>query len=497
MSNDDSSEAFGQLLGGMIFLAIVIFICLCAASIGAAYGLCFSIFYLGVACKNNLFTRSNNVTENAYESYFYWNGDWGKNLITVCKETFSLSYIRASEFGSEASDSSNNYLQRIGYFFAMIASMLGCFVFVPILLLVFSVIFVIVWAFNNILAFLFWGMERIWLYIRSIYAICPTCNTHVSQPVYICSHCKSKHNNLVPSPRYGIFSRTCSCGAKLPTLLLSGKGKLQGECPHCHGNKGVSLDYTPYTIAFIGGKSVGKTFLRNVMSSSLCSYSQSKNWKTIIPPEEQNVVSLIQRELQSGQRPNETFLSAKAVAVRIGIQRTSFNHEERLYLYDAPGEAFEQENYMDSFNYYKYLKTVILVIDPLSLRNVRLRLNDNSIRHISQVSPANCLQRWFNSMERIHAEGKLKSFLSKVQCCVVITKTDIPELHKIVKLTPKATSQQCKYFLENYGMPEIIPLVEDYFGEVNYFAVSCSGGKADGAAFSPEGINNVWEWILK
>ena len=495
-----------QIIGYIILIILIILLivyviiplCIAAACLGAAYGLILSFYNLGIACYNGLFIRSNTITDNAYESYFYWNGDWGKNLKTVCKETFSLSYARASYFGALSLDPNLFWLLRIGFFFAMIASILGCVVFVPLLLLIFSAIFVIVWGLDNLFAYLFWGVERIWLYIRSIYAICPTCNKHVSHPTYYCPHCKAKHINLVPSPRFGIFNRTCSCGAKLPTLLLFGKGKLKGECPHCHASKGVSLDYTSHTIAFIGGKSVGKTFLRNVMCAQLPAYAKSKGWSTSVPPEEQNVVSTIVNELRAGRRPNETYLSSQAVAVRLGLLKSSFSVEERLYLYDAPGEAFEQEQHMKSYNYYEHLKTVVIVVDPLSLPSIRYRLSNNNtiIPHISQVSPVNCLQKWFNSIERIHSQGNLKAFLKRVRCCVVITKTDIPELHKIVKLHPGATSQQCKYFLENYGLPEIIPLVEDFFSVVKYFAVSCSGGKPDGVAFSPAGISNVWAWIL-
>lgn len=465
---------------------------------GVLYGFGYAIYNLCIACGRKISMRRNIVSNNSRECYFYWKGDWGKNLINVCSETMSLSCGASSDFYTQTTQPNINFFLRIVYFFAMISVFTGAVLFVPVLLICFSVVFLLAWTCNNLFALVFWGIERTRLLIRSIYAICPTCNKRVSYPVYHCKNCGAEHNNLAPSARFGIFHHTCSCGQKLPTLLLFGKGKLKSSCPHCKGKTGVSLDYSPHTIAFVGGKSVGKTFLRNVMCSILHQYASSQRWKFSIPPEDVNVVNAIKRELSMGQRPNETFLSAKSVALRVDLNRSGIT--ERLYLYDAPGEAFTMEMHMQSFNYYEHLKTVIAVIDPLSLSSVRLRLpNVNFIPHISMVSPVSCLEKWLNSMEKIHSEGNLQKKLKNVKCCVVITKVDVPELNQIVnpQLSSNSTNEQCKKFLSDNGLPEIVSLIDNHFNKVNYFAVSCTGGTPDGSAFTPTGIERLWEWILK
>jgi len=69
------------------------------------------------------------MSENARECYFYWNGDWGKNLINICTETFSHSVAGARDFCTKMAAPDVKLFLRVVYFFAMIFVFVGAIIF--------------------------------------------------------------------------------------------------------------------------------------------------------------------------------------------------------------------------------------------------------------------------------------------------------------------------------------------------------------------------------
>lgn len=462
--------------------------------------------------------------KNAEVGYFYYKGDFSRMLYNWFVKSYNL-FLSGCGFLFYAGTNRTNptFSDNVITALCIILGGLTCFLGTLVLFLEFvllSLLFLIVQFFYILSGFFFLLFEKTVLYWYKISVLCPKCNKKVTNPVYLCPKCNAEHVNLVPSIKYGIFKRKCSCGEKMPSFLL-GKKKLKAKCPHCSGSI-EPLEYSPHTIAFIGGKSVGKTFLRNVMSVSLSHivnerakrntrkghsffekiacffhnwYANRYCWRVHIPDAEKSKVNAIEDDLRKGMRPNETQLGVSTPAIRIDLKRGYRSIPERLYLFDAPGEAFTKEDYMNSYFYYESLQTLVIVIDPLSLPNINLQLaNAKSIKHISTESPHSCISKWLNSMQRVHTDGDLE-VLQDVRCAIVITKVDMPEFNKLSNLTVNSTSEECRSFLEGNDA-RIISLVENHFREVNFFAVSCTGGKMEGTAFSPEGLDKLWEWIL-
>lgn len=458
--------------------------------------------------------------KNACESYFYWKGDLVKTFINSVKTTASFFITKVSN----CLVTTNNTATAI---FCGLAILLlppaGLLLTVALAILLTALYIAITFAYY-VFAWLVWFLEALYVAVNRISVLCPTCNKKVNNPVYVCPKCKLEHTHVVPSTKYGIFHRKCTCGNKIPACAFWKKKSLSAKCPFCNGSI-TPLEYSPHTIAFIGGKSVGKTFLRNIMCIMLhtyvyergirkrktghsffekvvCSimnkYNELYCWRETVPKDEQSKIDKIKKEIKEGIRPNETSLSANMAAVRLDLKKGFNNIPNRLYLYDAPGEAFTKEEYLKAHVYYESLQTIILVVDPLSLPNIRYQIpNIKNIAHVSLVSPTSCIEKWLNSMERVHTQGNLDKTLKYVRCAVVITKVDMPELQKLTALSINSSEDECKAFLSDNGEQGLISLVEDKFGEVGYFAVSCTGGKADSVEFTPEGIDKLWSWVLK
>ena len=105
-----------------------------------------------------------------------------------------------------------------------------------------------------------WLVDRIALRSKSIHIRCPNCKDSdeygALRPTVACL-CGKKHDNLIPGPR-GLFSRRCSCGRKLATTFLGGRGAYPTFCPQC-GAKLVSTTSRQYGIQLVGGRGSGKT----------------------------------------------------------------------------------------------------------------------------------------------------------------------------------------------------------------------------------------------
>lgn len=441
---------------------------------------------------------SNTIDINARESYFYTKGDWGKNLINVCSKAFTKNTVCTEYFGNMMRYSGKNYFMKVICFFAIVSTTLCTILLVILFSVLFFTLFLFLWLCYNLFAFLFWSIESAYKCCHGIYAICPTCNRRIDMPVYICATCGAEHPNLLPTAKYGIFCRKCKCGHSIPTSIMWGKNKVQAKCPSCNNTRGIQMNFSPTTIAFIGGTSVGKTFLRDTMASILPDFARKKQIAYIVLDEDKPEWRALEQRMRQGILPAKTAdnLLGNIQAMKIEIQRPQQSVPERIYLYDPPGESFNSEEKLDAYNYYQNLKTAVFVVDPLSLTGIRTRLQQ-TIGHMSMVSAVSCFEKWLNSMESSHFEGNLKYLSKKVKCAVVITKVDIPELIQIVQIPIGASSEECKQFLEDYGAKEIVSLIKNYFEEYQFFAVSCSGGVGMGQEFQPQGIEDVWQWILE
>lgn len=268
-------------------------------------------------------------------------------------------------------------------------------------------------------------------------------------------------------------------------------------CTNCNGT--LSGEYIPRTVAFIGGTSVGKTSVCRCICAGIKSVVEKEfKWEYAVPKESAHEVNQMKKDLIFGIRTAATQDDGtglvKATCVEVTKPKMLFPY--RLFFCDPPGESFDSTRAQSSYAYYKFLNFVIIVIDPCSIPKLKPLLQDAFLDLDREIAPGtksleDNLNQWFLAMEKYH-----NGIHKKINCAVVINKTDIPELQE-VGLRTGMRSSQCRKFLEKYGMGHYLHQLEDYFNKCRFFAVSCTGGRTAGKTYRPQEIDQLIQWLLK
>jgi len=476
------------------------------AAVGAVYGVGLSCYNFVCACRDNLFKRAV-VQESARESYFYWQGDWYFNLIDTCKATWEANAQQAQSFETQRERWWRENWGTFPAFFCaavIIAVWVGTIIFLPILFVIFGSFFSLVFATYSLLAYSLYYVESVYLQIHGVFTLCPTCGHKVPRTdiVFLCPAapaCTAEHQHLMPTPRYGIFWRTCKCGQKIPTTRFTGRNELKARCPY--PDCGVSLsseEYRPMTIAFLGGPSVGKSMVHLAICCDAERVFQQHGWSYSTNPDDTKEIVKLKDYMRRGIMVDSTQDTGQVKALCIDLQKPESTFPQRLYFYDPPGELFSESDKMADYNYYKYLRAVVIVIDPFALPQVMQvfanTLKDNARRQEikpSSVTPDESFAHWLISMERDHG-GMAK----KTLCAVLINKTDVPGFAEITGLSTGASDEACRDFLIRYRLENFIRQIEENFRECRFYAISTTGGSPSGTPFQPKGIEQAMDWLF-
>jgi Double-GTPase 2 len=425
-------DGFGYLIGGLILLAIIVYLAVIVAGIavtgfiavlstvsfaGAATGIFvggknfYEIFLkthkqakvkLPNAKIKRFLSRIYYVEQPAYLMYGYDAG-WfvlQRVALDVWEPTDSNArswFSKGSDFISEADSKSNAFLKifflatAVGTFIGGLCHYIAAFLIVAIFTLLQS-IFLIFACIATSIAIIILGIGTfIYSSYYKIYHRCPSCHHQMSIPVHICPNCSTKHDRLWPSA-YGILSHRCvgklpngtTCNEKLPTLAILGQKKLLKKCPEC-GRVLEGLEGTNIHIPIVGGPGVGKShYIVTATRELMEKHAPAFGWNVSLPDTEhrrdyEKCVGLI----NAGKRLAKTSdadISAKAYNLQIKHNPKQVV-PKLLYLYDAAGEYYTSETKAEEQIYFKYVHGILLIIDPFSIDNVRNaykeRLNDD------------------------------------------------------------------------------------------------------------------------
>src|SRR5262249_42089050 len=153
--------------------------------------------------------------------------------------------------------------------------------------------------------------EQLLVLVRRIVVACPHpgCYRRFGLPEYECAAptCKLRHRRLVPSLR-GALSHICSCGARLPTLILLGRFRLTAYCPHGHlrlpGRSGrVRVEHVPV----IGGPDAGKsTFLCLAVGGLTSHLAETGGAADFVEAHDEGTMARALARLRGGERLDKT-----------------------------------------------------------------------------------------------------------------------------------------------------------------------------------------------
>ena len=349
---------------------------------------------------------------------------------------------------------------------------------------------------------------------------CPNCH-HKEVPKFLCPKCGTLIEDLGPTT-YGIWYAKCgTCGSPLPTTDLGGRLKLEKVCKWCRADlRNPTLGRMgEFAIEMVGAASSGKT---NLMVSSIWQLERQfapENGlvMSLGDPTEEKIYRTQVGLLEKGEVIPKTSPLPIPKAFNVSLRR-GLGRGCRLYLYDAAGEDYAEEERLASHTFHRFLDGIVFVIDPFAEEDVRRRLSGKlSPADVRRINPAaedasEILARLINSSNPLSVSAH--GGLFPVPVAVVVTKMDAFGLEKNLGgsrdvtgsyLSMRAAAQDAfrqsdriRSFLDGSGLADFLSLIESRFARVGYFGVSSLGrppDPTDRTSFRPRGVLAPLVWL--
>lgn len=368
--------------------------------------------------------------------------------------------------------------------------------FTALISVIFSAVLVVVVAVAIVSALVLRAIETVSLRTRGITLECPACHQRQSRPSYVCAHCPphqpTLHRDLRPGS-LGVLRRVCRCGSTLPTLLLSGKWKLEARCQHeeCNSVLPVKAQTTKtFHVPVVAGTAAGKTVFMMAATATMETRARSAtNDLTFefadLAAKEQYVSARKALEKASFGQINPTLpsIALRAYTVYVGAAGA---RRRLLYLYDSAGERYERGSALAGSSFLKLTQGVVFIVDPFALDSVRRLADAQALRGVtaSDVAPEDVFSRFGQGLrESLQAQPDHRL---GIPVSVVITKADallrsggVPHPYEQWGDAPEPESDRQaraaaarRWLVDVGGQRGLVSLVENTFSRCNYFVVS-------------------------
>ncbi|RAY11743.1 hypothetical protein DPM19_29475 [Actinomadura craniellae] len=270
------------------------------------------------------------------------------------------------------------------------------------------------------------AVERLFMAYGRILQTCPHpfCYQKIALPVYACPGCGLRHRRLTPSTA-GAFRHVCRCGARLPTTIPLGRFRLTAYCPHCDGRLPARIGRVRVEpLPFVGGPAAGKTtFMFLAVRALHARAGAMRGSLAFVEKGHAQAYAAAVQEFERGGRLAKTGPELP-LATMVDVELPRAGHRI-LYLFDPAGEHFTGATQVESLRYLDHGETLLLVVDPFALPQVRRALTDDEQYAVdegaasSEEDPADTLQRVLNELRSRPDRGRQK------RVAVVVTKIDL------------------------------------------------------------------------
>jgi len=335
--------------------------------------------------------------------------------------------------------------------------------------------------------------------------LCPTCYQRMGYPVYACPNpeCRARHKDVRPG-RYGVLRRRCTCGTRIPTLLLLGSHRLAAYCTDANCGKSMSDAVgrsKELIVPLFGGRSAGKTQLMSTMMMSMAE-EMTKNGTpfrtadkfTTDKFETQSTV------LQSGRYISSTPLEElpHAHSMHLGKGRS----RRLIHIFDAAGERFLDTDRVDELEFARYARTFVFVLDPMAVREFKdgLSVSERESLDLSSASDAPPEQVFH------HAVGTLTQMevpLNRCRLIVAISKADMYEGSELYRGREKGSAGAARWLTEDPLLQgNLVRAMQHEFGEVKFLftaAVLDGDGRVHESirAFNAAAFGRRKPWLVR
>ncbi len=394
----------------------------------------------------------------------------------------------------------------------------GTFSFVAIstvISIVLGIFFLLVYVF----IFLSWFIDRIYLLKNHIFVACPNCKEKYLIPTYICPTCSAKHTKLVPG-KYGLFHRTCNCGTKIPSHVLTKRGTLDALCPKC-GYTLKGAESVPLYVPIVGGRSAGKTAFITAFSYQFIEDVAPRNGLEISHYNgeyEEFYKNDISSDYLSGTtRMTRTELDinkASSKAFGFFVESKKLKPKRLVQLYDVAGESFIENTENEIQLQYQYCQGIVFILDPFSIPSVRNYIDETvderDRNSVGTLDSGMVLDAFMNKLREITGQSSTEA--SSTPVAIVISKQDIKVLNQFIgeELIGEvldanglgmdayldAEDAVCRKFLKENGLANFVSNIEMKFKNNRFFTCSAIGHVRESGRYNPKGVLEPMEWIF-
>lgn len=311
-------------------------------------------------------------------------------------------------------------------------------------------------------------------------------------PSYVCSdaECSEVHRDVSPGP-LGLRSRICVCAEVLPMTVSEAAKTLTALCPYCDkvlppGSGGRRVVVAPV----FGSVGAGKTqFLAASLAALRRRSRQDPGDVTVaaLSDAASDMLATAVNAVESGGMVHKTPVQAQPSGAPFLIERAGEDLE--LHLMDASGEKFVRSEESRSLAYLDIADTLIFLLDPLALQEMREKLVISGLPREIQVAQGTADGAYGSVVDRLRDSG---DDLRKKRLAIVLTKADV--VNAVVPDTPiPGESEGIRDWLHEHGGDALVRRSELDFAQRRFFAVDSAHVLGPDSPLQPL---RVMDWVV-
>lgn len=460
------------------------------------------------------------VVEPAEKSYFF--GPGYEDLRDIIKGAWANNADTIDDLKFDRDDALDDvgffrWVKIVFYIFAILAMRIFGAIF---FLLISCIHAAALMAFMAVMYCFFgvvWGIDRLILWRRKVSHVCLRCRRNYLIPMYKCS-CGREHKKLTPG-KYGILTRTCECGNKLPTSGLKRVNGLKRKdlpafCPYC-GAEDKQGESMQLVIPVGGGRSSGKSVFINAFVYDFMENVADKNGLDVEPYDD-DMCAQYQRIKDIYQKGDKEHDKAKSSEENFSfwIRHKKLGVPRLMHIMNIDGKSFVEGTEEYTPEQYKYCKGTVLIIDPFSIPQFRNEIIDElNSADKDGISPDFITDVLNSFVLKLKSILLLKSSQNiNIPVAIAIAKIDSGGLEEKIGETaierkmneePETYDDYydtmdalCREFLKNYGEDAFLTMVDNELANVRLFSFSALGHSLGTESYQPQGIMPIMEWII-
>ncbi len=336
-------------------------------------------------------------------------------------------------------------------------------------------------------------LDRGRLLRRRAQVLCPHCYERSPRPSYRCPNpaCTVVHRDISPGP-LGIIARRCACGTRFWTTVAAASRSLVALCPVCDAElSGGSGARHTIQLPVFGAVGAGKTrFFAAALVAAQQQLSHSEGRLEPLGATAEGFLKASEQAIASGEATDKTVPTARPEGHPVKVTDAS-GRELELQLMDAAGESFASILASEELTYVNFASTMLFVLDPLALPQVRAELRADPDLAGVVVAAGEQEDAYASVVDRIRSEAVN---VSRKHLAVVLTKADILSRLPSGQSLDPSTSASVRGWLVAQQEDGLVRRLESDFGDVHYCVVSSLERRPPDDPLSPLG---VLQWCLQ